>query len=119
MVSSIMPVPTIWQSAPSSSHGQNAALGHGNWSPVAAITTAKNTIENGKPNRKRILVAPQVPSGPVNERCIALRATWPSAAMMVKGIQSEAIVNIWGIGWQAEIAATVPGASRAVNLIGA
>src|SRR2546421_12268379 len=89
-----MPVPTIWLSAPSSSHGQNAAVGHGTESPVTAITAAKNRIENGKPNRKRILVAPQVPSGPVSERCIALRATWPSAATMVKGIQSEAMVNM-------------------------
>jgi len=90
MASSIMPVPTIWLNAPSNSHGQNADVGDGRGSPVATITTAKNTIENGKPNRNRILVAPQVPSGPVNERCIALRATWPSAAMMVKGIQSVA-----------------------------
>src|SRR4051812_11152606 len=63
-------------------------------SPVTAITTTKNTIENGKPNRKRILVAPQVPSGPVSERCMALRATCPSAAVMVKGIQSEVMVNM-------------------------
>src|SRR5712672_4481593 len=97
MASSISPVATIWLSAPSNNHGQNAAVGHGTWSPVAASTTAKNTIENGKPNRKRILVAPQVPSGPVSERCIALRATCPSAAVIVKGIQSEAIENIWEI----------------------
>src|ERR1700704_2443557 len=96
MASSINPVATIWLSAPSSSHGQNAAVGHGTASPVAAITTTKNRTENGKPNRKRILVAPQVPSGPVNCRCIALRATWPSAAVMVKGIQSEARVNMGG-----------------------
>src|SRR3954465_1620423 len=98
IASSIRPVPTIWLSAPSSSHGQNAAVGHGMGAPVTATTTAKKMIENGKPNRKRILVAPQVPSGPVNDRCIALRTTWPSAAMMVKGIQSEATVNIWGAG---------------------
>src|SRR5262249_17933499 len=85
---------TIWLSAPRSSHGQNTAVGHGRGSPVAAITTAKKMIENGKPNRKRILVAPQVPSGPVNDRCIALRATWPSAAMIVKGIQSVATENM-------------------------
>src|SRR5437660_6800535 len=89
-----MPVPTIWLNAPSSSHGQNAAVGQGMASPLAASTMAKKAIENGKPNRKRILVAPQVPSGPVSERCIALRATWPSAATMVKGIQSEAMVNM-------------------------
>ena len=70
-------------------------------SPVTATTTAKKMIENGKPNRKRILVAPQVPSGPVNDRCIALRATWPSAAMMVKGIQSEATVNMGNTGREA------------------
>ena len=29
MASSIMPVAMIWLSAPSSSHGQNAAVGHG------------------------------------------------------------------------------------------
>src|SRR6266481_4465357 len=98
MASSIMPVPTIWLSAPSRSHGQNAGVGHGTWSPDAANTTAKNRIENGKPNRKRILVAPQVPSGPVNDRCIALRATWPSAAMMVKGIQSVATDNMGDTG---------------------
>src|SRR5216684_1483667 len=97
MASSISPVATIWLSAPSSSHGQNAAVGHGKWSPVAAITTAKKMSENGKPNRKRILVAPQVPSGPVSDRCIALRATCPSAAVIVKGIQSVAMENIWGI----------------------
>src|SRR6185295_5620315 len=96
MATSIKPVARIWLSAPSSSHGQKPAVGHGTPSPVTATTSTKKMIENGKPNRKRILVAPQVPSGPVNERCIALRATWPSAAMMVKGIQSEATVNILG-----------------------
>src|SRR5258705_7732198 len=94
MASSIMQVPVIWVNARSSSQGQNWAVGHGTWSPVTAITTTKNTIENGKPNRKRILVAPQVPSGPVSERCIALRATCPSAAVMVKGIQSEVTENM-------------------------
>jgi hypothetical protein len=93
-----MPVPAIWLSAPSSSHGQNAAVGHGMGSPVTAMTTAKKISENGKPNRKRILVAPQVPSGPVNDRCIALRATWLSAAMMVKGIQSVATENMRDTG---------------------
>src|SRR6476620_9045139 len=96
IANSIKPVATIWLSAPSNSHGQNDAAGHGTPSPVTATTTAKKMIENGKPNRKRILVAPQVPSGPVNERCIALRATWPRAATIVKGIQSEATVNILG-----------------------
>src|ERR1700682_1833092 len=94
IASSISPVATIWLSAPSSSQGQNAAVGHGGWSPVAATTTAKKISENGKPNRKRILVAPQVPSGPVNCRCIALRATCPSAAVMVKGIQSVAMLSM-------------------------
>src|ERR1700722_20196177 len=89
-----MPVPVIWLSAPSNSQGQNEAVGHGTASPVATITTPKKMIENGKPNRKRILVAPQVPSGPVRLRCIALRATCPSAAMMVKGIQSAVVLNI-------------------------
>src|SRR5215213_10452700 len=98
IASSIRPVATIWLSAPSSSHSQNTAVGHGMGSPVTPTTTAKKTIEKGKPNRKRILVAPQVPSGPVNDRCIALRATWPSAAMMVKGIQSEATVSMGGTG---------------------
>src|SRR6187397_2913497 len=96
IATSIKPVATIWLSAPSNSHGQNAVVGHGTLSPLTATTATKKTIEKGKPNRKRILVAPQVPSGPVSERCIALRATCPSAAMMVKGIQSEATVNIWG-----------------------
>src|SRR5260221_13750559 len=100
IASSIRPVATIWLSAPSNSHGQNDAVGHGTWSPVTAITTAKKITENGKPNRKRILVAPQVPSGPVSDRCIALRATCPSAAVMVKGIQSEAMENMRGIGWR-------------------
>src|ERR1700730_9393852 len=116
MASSIMPVPAIWLSAPSSSHGQNAGVGHGTASPVAAITTAKKISENGKPNRKRILVAPQVPSGAVNCRCIALRATWPSAATMVKGIQSVAMPSMWGsrVGGL-KIAATVPIRRYAVN----
>ncbi len=100
IATSINPVATIWLSAPSSSHGQNAAFGHGTLSPLTSTTTTKKTIENGKPNRKRILVAPQVPSGPVSERCIALRATWPPAAMKVKGIQSEATVNMRETGWQ-------------------
>ncbi len=77
---------------------------------------AKNTIENGKPNRKRILVAPQVPSGPVNDRCIALRATWPRAAVTVKGIQSEAMVNMGkGFGCRDEVGGTVKASGRAVN----
>src|ERR1700743_2068674 len=92
MATSIMPVAMIWLSAPSSSHGQNDAVGHGAWSPDTTTTTRKNTIENGKPNRKRILVAPQVPSGPVSDRCIALRATCPRAATTVKGIQSVAVL---------------------------
>src|SRR6202790_2688017 len=96
MASSIRPVARIWLSAPSSSHGQNAAVGHGTASPVAVITTTKKRTENGKPNRKRILVAPQVPSGPVSCRCIALRATCPSAAVMVKGIQSVVRLNMCG-----------------------
>src|SRR5689334_6936751 len=112
MATSIMPVAMIWLSAPSNSHGQNDAVGHGTWSPDTASTAAKNTIENGKPNRKRILVAPQVPSGPVKERCIALRATWPRAATTVKGIQSVATESMKD---PAEIAATVPPATRAVN----
>src|ERR1700682_6102117 len=33
IASSINPVATIWLSAPSSSHGQNAAVGHGQASP--------------------------------------------------------------------------------------
>src|SRR5258708_25206680 len=98
MATSIIPVATIWLSSPSRSHGQNDAVGHGMRSPVTAITTTKNTIDNGKPNRKRILVAAQVPSGPVSERCIALRATCPSAAMTVKGIQSEVMENMGGTG---------------------
>src|SRR4249920_2838647 len=113
IASSIKPVATIWLSAPSSNHGQNTAVGHGMRSPLTATTIAKNRIENGKPNRKRILVAPQVPSGPVSDRCIALRATWPSAAVMVKGIQSEAMENIGVTGGRVP---TVPGAMRAVNL---
>src|ERR1700676_5075674 len=98
MAASISPVPRIWQSAPSSSHGQNAAFGHGTVSPVAVTAMAKKINENGKPNRKRILVAPQVASGPVNCRCIALRVTCPSAATRVKGIQSEAMLNMGGGG---------------------
>src|SRR6516162_7716915 len=96
IASSISPVATIWQSAPSKSHGQNAGVGHGNRSPVAISTIEKNRSENGKQNRKRILVAPQAPRGTVNCRCIALRAPCASAAIMVKGIQSEAMVNISG-----------------------
>src|SRR6201986_2595104 len=94
IATSILPVAMIWLSAPSRSHGQNDAVGQGTRSPDTVSTSAKNTIENGKPNRKRILVAPQVPSGPVSERCIALRATCPSAAVMVKGIQSEGMENM-------------------------
>src|SRR5579864_5702386 len=71
-------------------------VGQGSRSPVASSTTARNRIENGNPNKKRMLVAPQVPSGPVNCRCMALRATWAIAAVIVKGIQSEVIPNIGG-----------------------
>src|ERR1700754_2290702 len=94
IATSIMPVAMIWLSAPSISHGQNAAVGTGTGSPVNRMTATKNSTENGKPNRKRILVAPQVPSGPVSERCIALRATCPRAATMVKGIQRVAMENM-------------------------
>src|ERR1700749_17286 len=90
IATSILPVATIWLTAPTKSHGQNAAAGHGSGSPDTIITDAKKISENGKPNRKRIFVAPQVPSGPVSDRCIALRATCPSAPTIVKGIQSVA-----------------------------
>src|SRR5690242_16072073 len=96
------PVPTIWLSAPNTSHGQKPGDGCGSGSPDTARTPAKNTIENGKPNRKRILVAPQVPSGPVRCRCIALRATCPPAAIRVKGIHSVATENM-GMTGPAEI----------------
>src|SRR3954452_19631429 len=115
IASSIRPVARIWLSAPSSSHGQKIAVGHGTASPVATTTTTKKTIENGKPNRKRILVAPQVPSGPVNDRCIALRATWPSAATMVKGIQRLAMVNMGRWVGGPMIAANVPPGLKQVN----
>src|SRR5215468_6196424 len=59
-------------------------------------TTARNSTEKGKPKRKRILVAPQVPSGFVNDRCIALRAVCANAAMMVKGIQRLVTVSMCG-----------------------
>ena len=99
------------------SHDQNAGVGHGKGSPVRAKTAAKNRIENGKPNRKRILVAPQVPSGPVNCRCIALRATCPIAAVMVKGIQSEAMLNMMSDdrSMGARFAGTVEVAGAMVN----
>src|SRR5262249_53681480 len=76
----------------------------GKRSPVATSTATKKMIAKGKPNRNRILVAPQVPSGPVSERCIAFRATCPSAAMMVKGIQSEATESMGGL-FEAGVAA--------------
>ncbi len=96
---------------------RRSATADGRRSPIS--TTAKKIIENGKPNRKRILVAPQVPSGPVNCRCIALRATCPSAAVMVKGIQSVAMVNMAG-DWVSgrRMQATVKGAAAAVNRSG-
>src|ERR1700681_4175816 len=116
MAASISPVPRIWQSVPSISHGKKTAFGHGTVSPVAMTAMAKKITENGKPNRKRILVAPQVPSGPVNCRCIALRVTCPSAATMVKGIQSEAMLNMGGFGQPNECRGTVKGVTGAVNL---
>src|SRR5262249_42640526 len=91
---SISPVPMIWLSAPSSSQGQNADGGHGSLSPEASSTKARNSSENGKPNRKRMLVAPQVPTFAVNERCIALRATWPAEATHVKGTQRAVMENM-------------------------
>jgi hypothetical protein len=65
-----------------------------------------------------MLVAPQVPSGPVNDRCIALRATCPSAATMVKGIQREAM-DMRGLGYRRDAAGTVTGAAHMVNRNGA
>src|SRR3954471_4961219 len=115
MASSIRPVATIWLSAPSRSHGQNTPGGMPRRSPVATSTTARNSSENGKPNRKRILVAPQVPSGFVSDRCIALRATWPSAAMTVKGIQRLAMVNMGKWVGGPMIAANVPPGLNQVN----
>src|ERR1700678_4130704 len=105
IATSISPVATIWQSAPSRSQGQNAGDGHGKASPVKINTPTKNRMAKGKPNRKRMLVAPHVPSGPVNCRCMALRATWPIAAVIVKGIQSEVTVNICEKNWGWEIEA--------------
>ena len=104
MASSIKPVATIWLSAPRSSQGQNETVGQGKRSPVATSSTTKKMTAKGKPNRNRILVAPQVPSGPVSDRCIALRATCPSAAMMVKGIQSDATESMGGL-FEAGVAA--------------
>src|SRR3569833_4228026 len=104
----------IWLSAPSSSHGQNACGGHGRESPDASSTPARKTSENGKPNRKRMLVAPHVPSFAVNDRCIALRAPWPAAAISVKGIQSVAMENMKGFASKG-YRTTVPGALCAVN----
>src|SRR6185312_12016269 len=66
---------------------QNTAGGVGSGSPVNSSTAARNTIANGKPNRKRTCVAPTVPSTAVSSRCMALRAVWPAAASSVKGIQ--------------------------------
>src|SRR6516162_5613694 len=86
----------IWLRAPSRSHGQNEAGGHGTRSPDVTTTMAKNTSENGKPNRKRILVAPQVPSCPVSERCIALRAPGPAAEIKERGIKGWAGENRGG-----------------------
>jgi hypothetical protein len=47
-----------------------------------------------------------------------LRATCPSAATMVKGIQREAM-DMWGLGYRRDVAGTVTGATHAVNHSGA
>ncbi len=87
IAASISPVATICVIVPTTSQSQKASDGQVTLSRVASMTTAKNTIENGKPNRKRTCVAPTVPSEAVSSRCIALRATWPSEARMTNGIQ--------------------------------
>ncbi|GEC47657.1 hypothetical protein BJA01nite_52990 [Bradyrhizobium japonicum] len=61
------------------------------------------------------MVAPQVPSGFVNDRCIALRATCPSAAMTVKGIQRLAMVSMRVGAVGGEAVANLPLAARQVN----
>ncbi|BAL73810.1 hypothetical protein S23_05890 [Bradyrhizobium cosmicum] len=61
------------------------------------------------------MVAPHVPSGFVNDRCIALRATWPSAAMIVKGIQRLAMVSMGVRAVGGDVASNLPLAAKQVN----
>ena len=73
MATSISAVAATCAKAPSIAHGQNDQPGRGSGAPVHSHSPIKNTSANGKPNRKRICVAPTVPSLPVSSRCMALR----------------------------------------------
>src|SRR4051794_17125175 len=88
IAASISAVAAICASAPSSTQGQKFGLGCGRPRPLAISTAARNNNANGNPNRNRTCVAPAVPSFAVNSRCMALRAVWQAAAMIVKTAQS-------------------------------
>ncbi len=79
MVASISAVAAIWQTAPTTIQPSAAALGV-TTSPVTTRTTTRKTSPNGRPNRKRIWVAPTVPSRSVRLRWVALRKVWAVAA---------------------------------------
>ncbi len=81
-------VAAICVKAPASTQGQNTSGGRGKASPTTAVTPARNSSANGKPNRKRTCVAPTVPSVAVSSRCMALRAVCAAAAISVKTAQS-------------------------------
>src|SRR6202011_3255953 len=89
MAASIRAVARICVTVPANTHGQNASPGRGNGIPVKTSTPASRTSANGNPNRKRTWVAPRVPSVTISSRCMALRAVWLAAAMIVNAAQSH------------------------------
>src|SRR5215217_1545708 len=89
MAASMRAVAAICANAPSNAHGQKEALGRGSDPPKAIVMPASERNANGNPNRKRTWVAPTVPRLPVSSRCMALRAVWAAAAMMVKSAHSQ------------------------------
>src|SRR6516164_641678 len=89
MAASISAVAAICSSAPATTQGQKIAPGIGGAVPDTAITPARKSTANGRPNRKRTWVAPTVPSSAVNPRWVALRTVCAAAAMMVKKAHSH------------------------------
>ena len=89
---SIKAVPPICVSAPTIIQPANAPFTAGRPAPVTPSTTARNNSANGSPNRKRTSVAPAAPSLPVNSRCMALRAVWPTAPRRVNTTHKCAVM---------------------------
>ena len=75
-----MPVATIWLSAPSSSHGQNAGAGHGTLSPVTAQHDGEEQDRKRKAEQETDIGRAPGTERPGQRALHRIAPTWPSAA---------------------------------------